>query len=110
MGISFHIDKGLTKHLAEAGQMEAVKQVVRMNGAELQTKAMRGAPVDTGTLRRSIGLELTDNGLTAEVEPTAHYAQYVEYGTRFMKAQPYMRPAFDAQKLQFKSDMERLVR
>ncbi|MFQ8894288.1 MAG: HK97-gp10 family putative phage morphogenesis protein [Dorea sp.] len=45
-----------------------------------------------------------------EIEPTADYAAYVEYGTRFMNAQPYMRPAYNAQKGKFKSDMQKLVR
>ena len=58
----------------------------------------------TGHLKRSIGLDITDEGLTAEIEPTADYAAYVEYGTRFMNAQPYMKPAYNAQKGKFKSD------
>ena len=63
-----------------------------------------------GTLKRSIGLDITDGGMTAEVEPTAEYAAYVEYGTRFMNAQPYMRPSYNQQKEKFKSDMKKLVR
>ena len=47
--------------------------------------------------------------MTAEVEPTADYAPYVEYGTRFMEAQPYLKPAFDDQKEKFKRDMKKLV-
>ena len=64
--------------------------------------------MDTGTLKRSIGLEIRDGGLTAEVEPTAEYAAYVEYGTRYMSAQPYMRPSCTAQKEKFKSDLKSL--
>lgn len=102
--------KELQAKIKVNGNMDAVKRIVQMNGAELQQKAMRGAPVDTGNLKRSIGLRLTDGGMTAEVEPTAEYAPYVEYGTRFMNAKPYMRPAYDAQKTRFKSDLERLMR
>ena len=90
-------------------QMADVKKVVRHNGAEMQAKAQQNAPVDTGTLKRSIGIEITDGGMTAEVEPTADYAPYVELGTRFMEAQPYLGPAFNEQKEKFKKDMKKLV-
>lgn len=100
----------LQKKLKKNVQMEDVKRVVRHNGAEMQEKAQRNAPVDTGTLERSIGLEITDSGMAAEVEPTAEYAPYVELGTRFMEAQPYLKPAFDDQKEKFKKDMKKLVK
>ena len=99
----------LQKKLKKNVQMEDVKRVVRHNGAEMQEKAQRNAPVDTGTLKRSIGLEITDSGMAAEVEPTAEYAPYVELGTRFMEAQPYLKPAFDEQKEKFRKDMKKLV-
>lgn len=99
----------------------AVRTVVRKNGADLQTKAQKNAPVGTpqstgipgymgGTLKRSVELDITDGGLTAEVEPTADYAAYVEYGTRFMEAQPYLKPAYDEQKKKFVKDLNELVR
>ena len=75
----------------------------------MQAKAQQKAPVDTGYLKRSIGLEFTDGGMSAEVEPTADYAPYVELGTRFMEAQPYLGPAFNEQKEKFKKDMKKLV-
>ena len=99
----------------------AVRTVVRKNGADLQTKAQENAPVGTpqstgipgyvgGTLKRSVELDITDGGLTAEVEPAADYAAYVEYGTRFMEAQPYLKPAYDEQKKKFVKDLNELVR
>lgn len=99
----------LQKKLKKNVNMNDVKRVVRHNGAEMQTKAQQNAPVDTGTLKRSIGLEITDGGMAAAVEPTAEYAPYVELGTRFMEAQPYLKPAFDEQKEKFKKDMKKLV-
>jgi len=44
------------------------------------------------------------------VEPHTEYASYVEFGTRFMEAQPYMKPAFEKQSKQFRKDMNELVR
>lgn len=102
-------------------QMSDVKKAVRKNGSDMQKKAQKNAPVGTpqstgipgyvgGTLKRSIGLDITDGGMTAEVEPLAEYAAYVEYGTRYMNAQPYLKPAFNEQKEKFKQDMRKLVR
>ena len=99
----------IQKKLRQNVQMADVKKVVRHNGAEMQAKAQQNAPVDTGTLKRSIGIEITDGGMTAEVEPTADDAPYVELGTRFMEAQPYLGPAFNEQKEKFKKDMKKLV-
>lgn len=96
--------------LKRNAEMEAVKRVVKQNGAELQGKAQRNAPVDTGNLKRSIRLEIKDRGLTVVSEATAEYAPYVEWGTRYMGAQPYMKPAFCIQKEQFRRDLERLTK
>ena len=101
------LNKGLKKRM----DMGAVpERVVRKNGAYMQKKAQRNAPVDTGTLKRSIGIDISDGGMTATVEPTAEYAPYVELGTRFMEAQPYLKPAFEEQKKQFEKDLQKLVR
>ena len=100
----------LQRKLKKNVRMDDVKRVVRHNGAEMQAKAQQNAPVDTGTLKRSIGIEITDGGMSAEVEPTAEYAPYVELGTRFMDPQPYLKPAFNEQKEKFKKDMKKLVK
>lgn len=100
----------LIEKLKRNVKLEDAKRVVRNNGEELQRKAQRNAPVDTGALKESIGLEVVDNGLTAEVAPTVKYASYVEYGVRRATAQPYMHPAFNEQSAKFKSDMDKLTR
>lgn len=83
---------------------------MRKNAAGLQRTAHRNAPVDTGNLKRSIGLEIVDGGLSAEIGAMADYAPYVEWGTRFMKAQPFIEPALEEVKSKFKSDMQKLVK
>lgn len=45
----------------------------------------------TGNLRQQIGWRPGSNFVT--VESKAPYSSYVEYGTRFQKAQPYLEPA-----------------
>lgn len=107
------LDK-LEKALKENVKMDDVKRVVRHNGSQLQEKMQDNAEFvkgyQTGTTKRSIGLEITDGGFTAEVEPTTDYSPYLEYGTRFMDAQPFVKPSHDAQSKKFKSDMQKLVR
>lgn len=100
------LNKGLTDRM----KLEAAMLIVKQNGAELQQKAMRNAPVRTGNLKRSIKLAIEDGGLTARCEATAEYAPYVEWGTRFMEARPFMEPAYEQQLRIFKADMEKLAK
>lgn len=100
----------LNAKLRKNADINVVKTVVKKNGADLQKKAQHYAPVDTGTLKRSIGLSIKDGGMTAVVAPTAEYAEYVEYGTRFMESQPFLRPALGEQKPIFKNDLEKIMR
>lgn len=104
----------LQKALKENVTMDDVKRVVRQNGTEMHQKIQRNADFDkgyqTGTTKRSIGLDFKDGGFTAEVEPTTEYSPYLEYGTRFMDAQPFVKPGYDEQAKQFKKDMQKLVK
>lgn len=104
----------LQKKLKSNVRMDDVKRVVKHNGSGLQrtmqSKADFTQGYQTGTTKRSIGLALNDGGLTAEVEPGTSYSPYVNFGTRFMDAQPFVTDAFNEQKEKFKSDMQKLVR
>lgn len=51
-------------------------------------------PVDTGNLMSSINADYDKYSFTCQAD--AHYAQYVEYGTWKMGAQPYFEPAIAA--------------
>ena len=104
----------LEKRLKENVTLNDVKRVVKHHGAGLQERMQGKADFNkgyqTGTTKRSIGLEMKDSGFTAEVGPETEYAPYVEYGTRFMEAQPFVRPALNEQAAAFKKDMQKLVR
>ena len=91
----------LSAALMRKTNLDAVKTVVRANGTRLQQWTKLRAPVDTGTLFRSIDLQIKDGGLSAVVQPHTEYAAYVEFGTRKMAAQPYVKPAFNTVKAQF---------
>lgn len=89
--------------------IEGSKKAVRQYGSMMETYSVYAAPVDTGTLRRSIRMDIADKGLTAVVYPTAHYAEYVEYGTRYMNAQPFMRPTLQKIEPQFIRAMDKVM-
>lgn len=104
----------LQKKLKDNVTLNDVKKVVRYNGTQLQQKTIQNADFNkgyqTGTTKRSIGLDFKESGLTAIVEPKTEYSPYLEYGTRFMEAQPFVRPAFNEQKKKFENDMKKLTR
>lgn len=106
------LDK-LEVKLKKCQNLKPVKTVVKQNGVEMQAKTVRNAnfgKYSTGATKRSIKGRSEDDGLTYREGPTTHYSGYVEMGTRFMNAQPFVRPAFNSQKSQFKSDLRKLVK
>jgi HK97 gp10 family phage protein len=69
-------------------------EATRITGQALrlgEAAAKGRAPVDTGYLRSSIGTRMT-GPYSGTLEAKANYAGYVEYGTRRMREQPFMRP------------------
>lgn len=104
----------LQKKLRENVSMNLVKKTVQQNGQELRSKIQEKAEFtkgyQTGQTKRSVTLDIKDGGFTAESGPTTEYAEYVEHGTRFMDAQPFVRPALEEQASKFKRDMQKLVR
>ena len=105
----------LQKKLRNNVNMTKVRTTVQKNGDQLNNRMKENTKTafikgySQGDTAGSITTVITDGGLTAEVQPTTEYAGYVEYGTRFMEAEPFVKPAFDAQKEIFEKDMKKLV-
>lgn len=108
--LRINIDKGLFVALQKGADAKKSREVVLRNATEMQKGAMRLAPVDTGFMKRSITLKSHNGGESATVKPEAEYASYVEYGTRRMSAQPFIRPSFHKQRMIFISDMKNLIK
>lgn len=106
--------KELEKALRQNATMSDVKRVVQHNGARLQNSMTRKAEFakgyQTGTTKRSIRLQRAPDGLSAIVGPETEYAPYLEYGTRFMEAQSFVRPALDEVQPKFDADIKKLMR
>ena len=65
----------------------------------VEADGKRNCPVDTGNLRNSIHnetLKSTPNEVEVATTTPVEYAPFVEYGTGRMQAQPFLRPAMDA--------------
>ncbi len=87
-----------------------------MAGANLvRASAEQKAPVHMGRLKRNIIAELQqqESFLTSFVvgpAATAWYGRFPEFGTRFMAARPFLRPAFDEQKQAVKKVIGECIR
>lgn len=97
---------------------KSIRNVVMKNGADLQEDAQKRMTktvayvkgYSKGTTRRSTTLSISDDGMTATVAPHTEYFSYVEYGTRYMEAEPTLNPAFQKIKQQFYKDVIGLVK
>lgn len=107
------LDK-LEKKLKKNASLDDVRTVVKKHGAQMQDQMVVNAEFkkgyQTGATKRSIHGEIKDAGMTYEAGPTTHYSPYLEHGTRFMEAQPFVKPAFDDQKGKFKADLKELMK
>ena len=81
---------------------------------EAGTKTLNSAknlcPVETGYLRRGIMMDVDQTGETYSVtiNCTAHYGLFVEFGTIFMFAQPFLFNSFTNQMNQFEIMLKQL--
>ena len=100
----------LVRSITKRVDADRVVPVIRRNTTQAQKKSMRLAAVDTGFMRRSITMRLDTIGLAGYITAGAEYSPYLEYGTRKMDAQPFMRPAAREQAPIFVRDMKNLIR
>lgn len=75
-------DSGMQKHVH--------RQLVSW-AADVKALSRRLVPVKTGHLRSSIYAKIRE--WVAEIGAEAAYALFVEFGTRYMRARPYLIPA-----------------
>ena len=113
------LDK-LEKRLKQNAALSDVKRVVRKNAIDLHKKVVKNAGEEnfkkgyfTGNLKQNVsgqGLVFKDGDFSAEVGTTVEYGPYLEYGTRFMEKEPFIKPALDDVTDKFMDDMKKLVK
>lgn len=74
----------------------AIDDGFEKGAAGIRISAHQRVPVRTGRLKSSIRVRRISM-MRYRIEATAPYAGFVEYGTRFMNAKPYLRPAYRAE-------------
>ena len=75
---------------------QAKKKALTEAALIVEGQAVSLAPVDTGNLKNSITHQV--KGDEARIGTNTDYGPYLEFGTRKMPAQPYLRPAMDKNK------------
>ena len=113
------LDK-LQKALKENATLDDVREIVRRHGRALQGVMTKNAGENTfnkgyftGTLKQDVaasGYKESDMGMSVSVGTTKEYGPYLEYGTRFMEKEQFVKPSLDAQEPKFKADMKKLVK
>lgn len=94
-GVEHNIDEvinSLEKKREKA--IEAAEKELQLTALEIERDAKISAPVDTGMLRGSI--TTTGGGSEYEIGTNVDYAPFVEFGTKYQAAQPFLFPAFEA--------------
>lgn len=81
------------------------KQLLTNIGFVVEREAKKRAPVRTGTLRRSITSRVNESGNVARVGSNLRYAPFVHFGTRYMRARPFLQDALEASR----EEIDRLV-
>jgi len=79
---------------------EKVNQAVKIAAFAVERKGKEKSPVDTGANRDSIFVAEVDGiggGPAYRVGPTMEYSPFLEFGTRYMSARPYMIPALESE-------------
>lgn len=109
--------------LTKEASLESKKKAVHKNGASLNKKVVRNAVFNghmewekgkgyvftkpTGYTKKKIKIEKQLDGLIARVYASSGYSGYLEVGTRFMSAQPFVKPAMEEVVPQFLADLAR---
>lgn len=97
-----HITDNSAQFLAALGL--AKQAALEAIGLQAEGYAKAKCPVDTGNLRNSISHAAS--GDSAYIGTNVEYAPYVEFGTRKMAAQPYLKPAAEGHAAEYKAIAE----
>ena len=84
--------------------LNAAQVALEACGLQAEGYAKMECPVDTGNLRNSISH--TSDGETEYIGTNVEYAAYVELGTSKSKAQPYLQPAVQDHKEEYRRIFE----
>ena len=116
MSITVEIDdKDLAKTLQyfdryEKNRARDIRNIILETAINIDRKAKKFVPIVTGRLEGSIHFERLGNGNTARVFTNVEYASFVEFGTSKQRKQPYMTPAANIERVNYKQRMIQAMR
>jgi HK97 gp10 family phage protein len=87
----------------DSGMQRHVHRQLASWAADVKAQAVKNAPIVTGYLRSTIYARVKE--WVADIGADAAYAVFVELGTRYMRAQPYLYPAIQ----QYLPELEAVV-
>lgn len=91
----------------EQGIVRAIDRALEEIGLVAEGYAKRKCPVDTGNLRNSITHVVDSGDDSVYIGTNVEYGPYVEMGTRYMQAQPFLRPAATEHGSTYRSILQR---
>ncbi|WP_099974250.1 HK97-gp10 family putative phage morphogenesis protein [Lactobacillus terrae] len=117
MGIHFKISglNELQVQLKKQANLSAVKTAVQKSAEELEETAIRNTSTaynkgySKGFTRSHINKYPMGDGLSWRVVMETNYSPYVELGTRYMSAEPVMKPALNTVYPKFISNIKKAV-
>lgn len=91
------LNQGELRALLESPSGAVGRDLVR-RGQRVLNRARDTVPVDTGDLKGSLAMEIvqSSDGLLARIGTNLVYGRYVNDGTRFMAARPFLTDALAA--------------
>ena len=94
---------------------KAVEIAARNVEKDAKARIAAWPAVDTGTTEGSIeakpeGGFIQGENLSWRIGPVTEYSPFIEFGTRYMKARPFMVPALEGEAPRFKEAMAQLVK
>lgn len=110
----------LEKQLRRNASKKDIKDLVKMHGALLEesitAKATKGAAggvymkgYSEGNTADSTAMKKRNGGMVVQVGVGMEYDPYVEYGTRYMEAEPVVEPSAEEISKKFMERMKKLV-
>lgn len=111
MSIKFEIH-GLDKFMRQLSKKGiaariATDLILKDASFRVEAGAKNRAAVDTGYMKRTI-FQAKIGELTYKVVAPVHYAIYVEKGTRKMRAQPFLKPALNEERIRLFSQLKQI--
>ena len=91
-----------------------IKMAVEIAARHVETDGKRRIAewpaVDTGATMNSINARPDDfEGLSWRIGPSTEYAPFIEYGTVYMRARPFMTPALELEGPRFVEAMRQII-